>query len=267
MLTYDTNSGGIDWDKNGRRIVFTSSFEGTQNIYYINLMNLKYSEATKGFYTADYINEFVDKKQIYIRVTAGKDTVYSDPKWSPKDGKILSIGTYKNENEIFYTNRITSKTIGTGIKNVVATNWKNNQEIYTVYKEKNNQLYSTSLAQKTDSLLLTAPSDILGISKQKGVLYIACNGGVLEYKTETKKTEWYKMNISGKTAWKLNRLNFIAKHTSGDAQIIDLNNGVTESLFMGEQDGDPALSRDKKFVGFYSDFLKGIVIKKLIKKY
>ena len=267
VITYDNNDGIIDWDKTGKRIVFTSSYTGTKNIYYIDLMSIKFSLTTKGFYTANYINEFIDKEKIYIPITSSVDTSYICPKWSTSGNRIVSIGIYPGTNEIFYTNRSTLKTIGTGIKNVVTVDWKSNSEFYFVKTTEPNKLYQINIKTKKDSLILTATQDILGISKQKGVLYLACNGGVLEYKKTTKKKEWYKMNINGKTAWKLGRLNFIVKNVNSEAQIIDLNNGTTETLFIGDGDGDPSLSKSLKFVAFYSKFLNGIIIKNLKHKY
>lgn len=267
VVTSDNNEGGVDWHPSGEKIVFSSPCSGTQNIYYLDLLNLKYSPVIEGYYTANYINDFIDNREIYISLTDSKDTSYSEPKWSASGNKILSIGSYSGNNEVFCTNRTTLKTVGTGIKNISATNWKSLDELYIVKKEELRNLYLTSLNDKTDALILTAPENILGISKQKGILYLACNGGVLEYKTETKKQKWFKMNINGKTAWKLNRLNFIVKNKNGQAQIMDLNNGVGKALFIGNEDGAPALSSSNNFVAFYSKFLNGIVIKKLKRKY
>ena len=150
---------------------------------------------------------------------------------------------------------------------MVTVNWKSNSEFYYVKKEEPTKLYQINIKTKKDSLILTAPQEILGISKQKGTLYLACIGGVFEYKKNSGKKGWYKMNINGKTAWKLGRLNFIVKNINNEAQIIDLNNGTTEALFIGDGDGDPSLSKSSKFVAFYSKFLNGIVIKKLKDKY
>lgn len=267
VITYDDNEGIIDWDDSGNRIAFTSSYNGSKNIYYLDLMNIKFSSVTKDFYTANYVSELIDKKKIYFPITSGIDTTFKCPKWSASGNIILSIGIYSETSEIFHTNRSTLKTIGTGIKDVTAVCWKSNFEVYFVKKTEPENLYKVNIKTKTDSLILNAPQNILGISKQKGVIYLACNGGVLEYKKETKKQKWYKMNINGKTAWKLDRLNFIVKNINGEAQIIDLNNGTSEALFIGDGDGDPAMSDDKKYVAFYSTFLNGIVIKKLKSKY
>jgi len=267
VITFDDNEGIIDWDDSGNRIVFTSSYNGSKNIYYLDLMNIKFSSVTKDFYTANYISELIDKKKIYFPITAGIDTIFECPKWSSSGNRILSIGTYSETSEIFYTNRSTLKTIGTGIKDVATVCWKSNSEVYFVKKIEPENLYKVNLKTKKDSLILNASQNILGISKQKGVIYLACNGGVLEYKKETKKQKWYKMNINGKTAWKLDKLSFIVKNMNGEAQIIDLNNGTSEALFIGDGDGEPALSENKKYVAFYSKFLNGIVIKKLNNKY
>lgn len=267
VITYDDNEGIIDWDDSGNRIAFTSSYKGSKNIYYLDLMNINFSSVTKDFYTANYVSELIDKKKIYFPITSGIDTTFECPKWSASGNIILSIGIYSETSEIFHTNRSTLKTIGTGIKDVTTVCWKSNFEVYFVKKTEPENLYKVNIKTKTDSLILNAPQNILGISKQKGVIYLACNGGVLEYKKETKKQKWYKMNINGKTAWKLDRLNFIVKNINGEAQIIDLNNGTSEALFIGDGDGDPAMSDDKKYVAFYSNFLNGIVIKKLKSKY
>jgi hypothetical protein len=267
VITYDNNNGILDWDKTGKRIVFTSSLKGTKNLYYLDLMNLKFSSATKGFYTANYISDFIDKEKVYIPLTSSADTSYTCPKWSTSGNKVVSIGSYSSNNEIFYTNRATLKTIGTKIKNVITVNWKSNSEFYFVKENEPNNLYQINIKTRKDSLILTSSDNILGISKQKGILYLACKGGVLEYKRGSNKKEWYKMNINGNTVWNLGRLNFIVKNISGEAQIIDLNNGTTETLSIVDGDGDPALSKSTKFVAFYSKFLNGIVIKKLKNKY
>ena len=57
------------------------------------------------------------------------------------------------------------------------------------------------------------------------------------------------------------------KNKNGQAQIMDLNNGVGKALFIGNEDGAPALSSSNNFVAFYSKFLNGIIIKKLKRKY
>ena len=267
VITYDDNEGIIDWDDSGNRIAFTSSYNGSKNIYYLDLMNIKFSSVTKDFYTANYVSELIDKKKIYFPITSGIDTTFECPKWSASGDIILSIGIYSETSEIFHTNRSTLKTIGTGIKGVTAVCWKSNLEVYFVKKTEPENLYKVNIKTKTDSLILNAPQNILGISKQKGVIYLACNGGVLEYKKETKKQKWYKMDINGKTAWKLDRLCFIVKNINGEAQIIDLNNGTSNALFIGDGDGEPALSENKKYVAFYSKFLNGIVLQKLKNKY
>jgi Tol biopolymer transport system component len=263
LITYDVNEGIIDWDKTGKRILFTSSYTGTKNIYYLDMMNIKFSSATKGFYTANYINEFIEKEKVYIPITSANDTTFECPKWSPTSNRIVSIGSYSGINEIFFTNRSTLKTIATGLKNVITVHWKSNSEFFFVKKDEPKNLYQVNIKTRVDSLILTANQNILGISRQKGSLYLACDGGVIELKIDSNKKELYEMNINGKTAWKLDRLNFIVNNIDGDAQIIDLNNGTTKSLFIGDGDGDIALSRDEKFVAFFSKFLNGIVIKKL----
>lgn len=267
VITYDDNEGIIDWDDSGNRIAFTSSYNGSKNIYYLDLMNINFSSVTKDFYTANYVSELIDKKKIYFPITTGIDTTFECPKWSASGNIILSIGVYSDNREIFYTNRSTLRTVGTGIKNVVTVCWKSNSEVYFVKKTEPRSLYKANIKTKMDSLILNATQNILGISKQKGAIYLACNGGILEYKKETKRQKWYKMNINGKTAWKIDRLIFIVKNMNGEAQIINLNDGTSEALFIGDGDGEPALSENKKYVAFYSKFLNGIVLQKLKKKY
>jgi len=267
VVTYDNNEGIIDWDNNDKRILFTSSYTGTKNIYFLDLMKIKFSFATKDFFTANYLNDFTSKEKVYIPITSSIDTSYECPKWSASGNRILSIGKYSGTSEIFYTYISTLKTISTGIKGIVTANWKSNSELYYVKKNEQKNLYQFDLKSKKDSLILDSPQKIIGISKQKGILYLACEGGIIEYKKDTKEKNWYKMNINGKTAFKLDRLNFIVKNINGQAQIINLNNGTSEALFIGDGDGDPALSKSEKFIALYSKFLNGIVIKKLKKKY
>lgn len=267
VLTYDDNDDIIDWNHSGKQLAFISSYTGTKNVYILDLLNLKYSESTKGFYSANHLNEIIEQKNIYIPITSTKDTSHSSPIWSPNSTRILSIGSYGESNEIFYTNRKSLKLIGTGIKNVVCANWKNNNTIYFTRKDQPRKLFTTSVSNPKDSLLLEADTTILGISNQKGILYIACEGGVLEYKPNTNKKEWYIMPVNGQSAWRLKRLSFVVKSISGEARIHDLNNKVTHPLFIGEGDGSPSLSKDKQYVTFYSKFLNGIILKRLKKNY
>lgn len=267
VLSSDDNDDIIDWDHTGRELTFTSKFTGTKNIYVLDLMNLKFTETTKGFHSASYLNEYIEKKEIYIPITSTKDTSHSSPIWSLNSNKILSIGEYQNTNEIFYTNRNTLKLVGTKIKDVICANWKNNYTFYYTKKEQPRKLYQKNIRNHKDSLLLEAKSNITGISNQKGKIYLTCKGGVLEYKPNRNTKEWYIMPVSGSTSWRLERLSFIVKSESGEARIHDLNNKVTHPLFIDEGDGSPSLSKNKKFVTFYSKFLNGIVLKRLKKKY
>lgn len=267
VLTYDDNDDIIDWNHSGKQLAFISSFTGTKNVYVLDLTNLKFSESTKGFYSANHLNEIIDKKNIYIPITSTKDTAHSAPIWNPNSTRILSIGTYQNTNEIFYTSRKSLKLIGTGIKDVVCANWKNNNSIYFTKKNQPKKLFIKNIKSKSDSLLLETETNILGISNQKGTIYLACQGGVLEYKPNLNKKDWFIMPVDGNTAWRLNKLSFVVKSISGEARIHDLNNKVTHPLFIGEGDGSPSISKDKKFVTFYSKFLNGIILKRLKKNY
>lgn len=267
VITYDNNNGGIDWDRGDKRIVFQSQYSGSSQVYFIDLMNLKYNAATKGFYTAEYINNLVNKNSIYVPLTDTKDTAHSMPKWSMDGARVLSIGSYNETNEVFITNRTTFKTIGTKVKNISSAHWKSNKELFIVKKDQPKRVYSINLKTLKDSLIVEADTTILGISKQKSTLYLACDGGVLEYKLNSSKKAWFAMHINGHSTGRLKRLNFVVKTKSGEAQIADLNNRKLHPLFVGEGDGSPVLSRSKKFVAFYSSFLNGIVIKKLNRKF
>ena len=108
---------------------------------------------------------------------------------------------------------------------------------------------------------------ILSISKQNQTLLLTSKGGVSEFSIKNKTLEWFKLPIRGKTVWRLAKLNFVGLNKNGNAQILDLNNANTFPLCFGDNNGAPAISGDKKFVAFYSESFKGIIIKRIDKKF
>lgn len=267
IVTYDENFGGIDWDNSGKKIAFASKFEGIQKIYYLDLFDLPINFARNGFHAAKYVNELVDKGRVYVPVIQAADTAFSSPKWSNSGRRILSIGESKGMTEIFITKRSTKVSSGTKIKNVEAAHWKNDSTFYVVFKDNPKQLIEITRKLQKKKIIAETEHPIIGISKQKSALYLSCRGGAYEYSFSDKQLTWYSLPVKGKTIAKLGRLNFVGLNYSGSAQVLDLNNAVTHPFSVGDNDGSPAISRDNKFVAFYSGYINGIVIKRIDKKF
>lgn len=271
VITYDNNMGEIDWDNSGKKITFVSSSDGLSKIYYLSLFDLPINFTRNGFHSAKYVNELINKDRVFKKVMGeGMDTAFSAPKWNITGRKILAIGKAKNETEIFVTDKILkgeNKTSGTKIKNINAAHWKNDSTFYVVFSDKPKQLVEVSRNTKEKKILAESKHPIIGISKQKSALYLASRGGTSEYSFKTKKLIWYELPVNGTTIWKLGRLNFVGLNYSGCVQALDLNNAITYPFSVGDNDGPPAISRDKKFVAFYSGFVNGIIIKRLDKKF
>lgn len=267
VVTYDNNLGEIDWDNSGKKIAFEATFEGPSKIYYLDLFDLPINFSRNGFHAAKYVNELTDKKRIYVPIIGSADTAYTSPKWNKNGRKILSIGQAGSENEVFISNRLTKASIGTKIKNVTTAHWKNDSILYVVFSDNPKQLVEISRRTKKKKILAKTNHPIIGITKQKNALYLAARGGVYEYSYVTKKPEWFELPIKGKSVFRLGRLNFVGLNYSGSAQILDLNNAISHPFSVGDNDGPPAISRDSKFVAFYSGFVNGIIIKRIDKKF
>ena len=267
VLTYDNNSGVIDWDKCGKNIVFESGSEQSKKIFYLNLYDLPINFSRNGFHSAKYVNELVDKYRVYVPLVGAKDTSFTSPRWNISGKKILSIGHYREENEIFLTEKYSRITQGTGIKNIETAHWKNDTVFYLVFKNNPNQLLEYNRVTKKKRIIAETNHSIDGISKQKNKLFLTCNGGAYEYSTDKGNLRWYKLPIKGKTVARLGRLNFVGLNQSGSAQVLDLNNATAHPFSVGEKDGPPSISYDKKFVAFYSGYVNGIVVKRIDKKF
>lgn len=271
VVTYDKNMGEIDWDNSGKKITFVSKSDGLSKIYYLSLFDLHINFTRNGFHSAQYINELVNKDRVFINVMGeGTKTAYSAPKWNATGRKILAIGKTKNETELFITTKIIQgkhQTKGTKIKNINTAHWKNDSTFYVVYSDKPKQLVEVSITTMKKKVLAESNLPIIGISKQNSVLNLASIGGVSEYFIGSKKIIWYDLPVNGTTIWRLGRLNFVGLNYSGSAQVLDLNNAITYPFSVGDNDGTPAISRDEKFVAFYSGFVNGIIIKRLDKKF
>ena len=63
------------------------------------------------------------------------------------------------------------------------------------------------------------------------------------------------------------KLNFIGLDKNNSAEVLDLNNGTKHPFSVGEKDGSPVISKDEKFVAFFSGYINGIVIKRVNKKF
>lgn len=267
VLTYDNNHGVIDWDNAGQNIVFESGEENAKKIFYLNLYDLPINFSRNGFHSAKYVNELVDKYRVYVPLIGAKDTSFTSPKWNITGNKILSIGEYKDQNEIFITSKYTRTSKASGIKNIKTAHWKNDSVLYIVFKDKAKQVVEFNRYDKTNKVLIETNHPITGISKQFNTLFLSCNGGAYEYSFSNKALNWYKLPINGKTVSLLGRLNFVGLNLSGSAQVLDLNNAITYPFSVGEKDGPPAISKNKKFVAFYSGYVNGIIVKRIDKKF
>lgn len=267
VVTYDQHTGTIDWDKSGQRIAFESSFEGSKNIYFLKLFDLPINFARNGFHSAKYINNLDDKSRIYVPMAVAADTNFTEPKWDNNGRRLLCIGEHNGNTEVFVTNKRTLVCKGTGIKNIETANWKNDTLLYIVTKKEQNKLYTISLKTKKKQLLFESQHKITGISKQRLAIYLTCENGVIELNPKTNEGTWYQLPIKGKSTSRLGRLNFLALNKDGSASVLDLNNAISHPFLAGNMDGAPALSGDEKFVAFYSEFVNGIVIKRINKEF
>ncbi len=266
-ITYDNKQGEIDWDNAGNNLAFVSSNNNVKTVFCLNLNRLTITSAGNGFYSADYLNEVISNKKVYLPLFSSEDTSFSDPKWNRKGSKILSIGKFDTENEIFITNKTPTLITGTKIKDVEAAHWKNDTTFFVVYKNNPNQLFETTLMNSHKKLIIETQFPIVGISKQNETILLTSKGGVSEFSIKNQSLKWFRIPIKGKTAWRLGRLNFVGLNKNGNAQILDLNNASTHPFCFGDNNGNPAISGDKKFVAFYSDSFKGIIVKRIDKKF
>lgn len=266
-ITYDNNQGEIDWDNAGNNLAFVSSNNNVKKVFCLNLNRLTITSAGNGFYSADYLNEVISNKKVYLPVFFAEDTSFSDPKWNKKGSKILSIGKFETKNEIFITNKKSTFITGTKITDIEAAHWKNDTIFYVVYRNNPNQLFETELINGRRKLITETKFPIIGISKQNQKLILTSKGGLSEFSIKNKTLQWYQLPIKGKTAWRLGELNFVGLNKNGNAQILDLNNANTHPFCYGDNNGTPAISGDKRFVAFYSESFKGIIIKRIDKKF
>lgn len=266
-ITYDENQVDIDWDNSSNNLAFVSTNKGSNEIFFIELNRISISFAGNGFYSADYLNELVSKENIYHSLFSSNDTSFCAPKWNNNGNKILSIGKTKNENEIFITTKTSRVISGTKIKNIKAAHWKNDSTLYVIYLSNPNQLFETTIKQKHKKLITETKFPVIGITKQKNSLLLTSAGGVSDYSIEKHTLNWFKLPVKGETVWRLAKLNFVGLNKNGNAQILDLNNANTHPFCFGDNNGTPAISGDKKFVAFYSDSFKGIIIKRIDKKF
>lgn len=267
VATYDDNFGIIDWDNSGKKIAFESKFEGKKNIYYLDLFDLPINFSRNGFHAAKYVNELTDKRRVYVPLISSGDTAFSSPRWSNSSRYILSIGEHNGSSEIFVTKRSTRVSSGTKIKNVETAHWKNDSTFYVVFRDNPKQLVEINRRLQEKTVIIETEHPIIGISKQKSALYLSCRGGTYEYSFTDGKLTWFTLPVKGKSIARLGRLNFVGLNYSGSAQVLDLNNAITHPFSVGDNDGPPSISRDEKFVAFYSGFVNGIVIKRIDKKF
>ena len=266
-ITYGENQGEIDWDNAGNYLAFVSSENHINKVFCLNLNKLPINSAGKGFYSADYLNDVMSNKKIYIPLFCSQDTSFYSPKWNATGSNILSIGKIGDKNEIFITDKTSSFLKGTKIKDVEAAHWKNDTIFYVVYKSNPNELFETTILNNKNKKIAETKFPIIGISKQDQTLLLTSKGGVTEFSIKNKKLRWFQLPIKGKTVWQLGKLNFVGLNENGNAQVLDINNANTYPFCFGDNNGNPSISRDKKFVAFYSESFKGIIIKRIDKKF
>ena len=266
-ITYDNNQGELDWDNSSNNLAFVSSNNGKREIFYLNLPKTPVKSAGNGFYSANYLNELISKENVYNLLFSSNDTSFYSPKWNKKGNKIMSIGKTENENEIFITSKKTKELIGTKIKNVEAAHWKNDSTFYIVYQNNPNQLLEITVKDNQKKVVAETKFPIIGISKQNNTLLLTSRGGVSQFSIKNNSLEWFNLPIKGHTVWRLAKLNFVGLNQNGNAQVLDLNNAIEHPFCYGDNNGPPAISGDKKFVAFYSEFFKGIIIKRIDKKF
>ncbi len=267
VITYDNNDGELDWDNSGNNLAFVSSNNGKSEIFYLNLPKIPVKSAGNGFYSANYLSELISKKNIYNLLFTSNDTSFYSPKWNKKGNKVMSIGKTENESEIFITAKKKQELIGTKIKNVIAAHWKNDSTFYIVHQNHPKQLSEITLRDKQKKVIAETKFPIISISKQNNSILLTSKGGVSQFSIKNNSLEWFNLPVKEHAVWRLAKLNFVGLNQNGNAQILDLNNAIEYPFCYGDNNGPPAISSDKKFVAFYSEFFKGIIIKRIDKKF
>lgn len=265
-VTKDTHSNWIAWDHADSKIAFSSNYQGTSNIYYIDLQQLKIEKSSKGLYIANYLDKLSPKNTVYVPVTNTKDTSFFQAEWSFTGNEIACLGNYNSTNELMIVNTSTKELLGTKIFDVSTINWYNPSTILYVLNSDNKKVYSYDVNTKESTLFHQLEMPIIGVSGKIYEVLLITNDGIYEINKQ-RSEEYFPMPINCEKAYHLNRLNFLATNTKKEAVIIDLNNKVMNPILIGGEQGTVTLSNNKQFVAFTSSGLGGIVIKRIGNSY
>jgi Tol biopolymer transport system component len=255
----------ISWVNGDHRIAFVSKFEGSRNIYYIDLRSATIDKITRNNFKASYLTQELAKKMVYKPLTEPNDTNYYQPDWSPLGNDLVCLADYENKNEVFLIRVVDKKITPTGLQNIHLVHWFSNDDLYYVESKNRKKLmkYNRITGQKIE--VKQFENEIIGFTGKSRDLVVVFMDGVYKINFITKKEEFYPLPIQSNKVYANGPLSYVAKDAQGKIVHIDLNNKKMIPLVEGTNNSIPYLSESGDYLAYFSSTQNGLVIKKIPK--
>lgn len=258
-----THEEHIDWpvfSSNSDRIVFATQRDGYQEISLMYLNTFEIDKSYNGLYSAKYLQKGEGRGPFSQQIMTSKDTTFSQLSLSLNNNDLLSVSTINGLSKLLLIDIRAKSGDFLPITDVKYATWLSTTEILWIAdgSDKTIQLYN--LETDESQVYFESEHPINGISVQKYDVTVTCEEGVYVSKKAPLSWEWSSLPITGQQTWFLNATTIISTLKDGSSSIIDLNNNKMDQIMFASTDKNPIVSFDERYIAFYSETVKGIVI-------
>lgn len=262
-ITQDVHTYPPSWEVGDQSIAFESKYKGTENIFKIDLRQLKIVEQNRGMYAAFHLDDAKPKSAVYMPITEGKDTSYNQPSFSYNSSLLAGVAHYSGKDELVIIDERKSRPEFTGLQNVEHIHWYYPGKILIGFKSLPNEVFSYDTDNKDTTLLFKTRAPLIALSGDRREVFGITAKGFQHFDLNDGLGSFFPIELSPCKIARMNRLKFLVTHADGRVGFVDFNNNSFEPVNLGSGNGLTVKSNSENFIIYQSGMLDGFQIKKI----
>jgi hypothetical protein len=262
-LTQDIHSHCASWEVGDEAIAFSSKHKGTEHLYKIDLQLLKIVQQAKGTYVSFQVDQGKSMQAVYVPLTTGKDTSYSQPSYSYSTGVLAGVASYSGKKELVIVNERKAIPNFTGIQGVDQIHWFDPREILISFEKEPTKVFRYNTERKDTQFLFSVQDKIISLAGNRDEVFAVTNKGFQAYDMKAGLGSFYPMAMSVCKVQRMNRLSFLVTDSEGKLGYANFNNNDFKPVSLGSGYSQSVCSKNQNYVIYQSSVLGGLQIKKI----